>query len=202
VKHLRTPYFEGAERVMDAQWAKVIRPRIEGSDFRVTLDLACGYGRNAAKLRPLCREMHLVDVNQHCIEACRARFAAEPGAVMHYWVNDGCSLPFIPDGAVTFVYSWDAMVHFDTLVVEKYIHEFARIMTPGGRGFIHHSNFGSTSPNSEWLENPHWRSNTSREDVARYCQEAGLEIVRQDLHDWGAARDLDCLSLFRKPDRR
>ncbi|MCC6320866.1 MAG: class I SAM-dependent methyltransferase [Phycisphaerales bacterium] len=197
--HSQSRYFANAEQYMDVQWRAKIEPRIRDGDFSSTLDLACGHGRNAAKLLPMCKELWLVDVNDHCIEACRKRFVDAQTVAIHYHVNDGCSLSFIPDGRLTFVYSWDAMVHFDTLVVERYIHEFARVMAPGARGFIHHSNYGAAHPDSNWLDNPHWRSNTSRDDVARYMTAAGLEIVSQELMPWGHDADLDCLTRFRKP---
>lgn len=93
----------------------------------------------------------------------------------------------------------DAVVHFDKTVVEKYVHEFARVMKPGARGFVHHSNHGVVAPESNWLDNPHWRSNMTRELFAQYCRDAELEIVSQTLMAWGAHSELDCLSVFRKP---
>jgi ubiquinone/menaquinone biosynthesis C-methylase UbiE len=199
-KHAATPYFREAEKEMAVQWEWFIEPLIRGGDFGVVLELAPGYGRNTAKLVPLAREMYLADVSEHCIAACRERFGDLAGeCVMHYAVNDGCSLPTVPDAAVTFVYSWDAAVHFDKAVVEKYIHEFARVMRPGARGFVHHSNYGTVGPDSNWLDNPHWRSNMTADLFTQYCQNAGLRVEKQRLLAWGNIPDLDCLSVFSKP---
>lgn len=212
IKHEKTPYYENAEKHMDVQWRGHIEPRLSGMDFSCILELAPGHGRNTARLRPRASEMYLVDINENCIEACRSRFgggeALEAGVSpdghlcrMHYAVNDGFTLPMIPSGVITLVYSWDAMVHFDQTVVERYVHEFARVMKSGARGFVHHSNYGEFAPNpdSNWLDNPGWRSTMSRALFAEYCAGAKLRVLKQDLIDWGQ-KNLDCISIFEKPE--
>lgn len=206
VKHgAKTPYFKNAETAMEGQWKAHIAPRLGGMDFTRILELAPGYGRNTERLRPRAKEMYLVDINDNCIDACRNRFVDGVGpdgheCRMHFHVNDGYSIPMVPSGVITLVYSWDAMVHFDRTVVERYVHEFARVLAPGGKGFVHHSNYGSFAPNpdSNWLDNPGWRSTMTRELFAKFCADAKLRIVKQDLIDWGVPK-LDCISLFEKP---
>lgn len=200
-KHRNTPYFRGAEAVMDVQWGGRILKYLKGCDFSCVLDLACGYGRNSAKLRPLSGEIHLVDVNEHCIAACRDRFAGQPGAPLHFHVNDGSSLSMLADNSITLVYSWDAVVHFDAPVIQRYVREFARIMRPGARGFIHHSNYAAIKPDGgdNWLENPHWRSKFSGAMFREFCEQCGLHIERQDTFAWGNVPNLDCISVFSKP---
>jgi SAM-dependent methyltransferase len=198
--HTEHAYYADAEPAMDAQWDEMIYPLIKDADFRSVLDLAPGHGRNTLKLKEHAREVHLVDINQSCIDACRARFGDSSGSCrFHYYVNDGRKLNGIADGIISFVYSWDAVVHFDKEVVRDYIFEFARILEPGGTGFIHHSNYGSVDPNSHWSTNPGWRSDMTKELFVAYCKEAGLEVTRQELLPWGKVTD--CRSLFRKPTR-
>jgi ubiquinone/menaquinone biosynthesis C-methylase UbiE len=197
--HDGSGYYAVAEPDMELQWEQVILPMIRAADFRTVLELAPGHGRNTRKLLELAREIHLVDVNRSCIEACQRRFGAGTARCrLHYHVNDGRSLPFIADGSMSFVYSWDSMVHFDKRVVHDYVREFARVLAAGGTGFVHHSNHGAFSDHDVFTENPAWRSNVSAALFASYCAEAGLEIVEQRLLDW-FVKDLDCLSSFRKP---
>ena len=94
-----------------------------------------------------------------------------------------------------------AMVHFDKLICEKYIHEFARTMAPDARGFVHHSNYGAIAPSDHlnWMDGPAWRSTMSGKLFAEYCADAGLVIERQVYLRWNSIDDLDCISLFRKP---
>jgi ubiquinone/menaquinone biosynthesis C-methylase UbiE len=198
IAHQSNEYFQRAESFMDAQW-EAIWPMIKAADFSIALEIAPGYGRNTARLIEHTREIHLVDVNQSCIEKCKERFSDYQGKCrLYYHVNDGHSLPQLPAEYITFVYSWDSMVHFDKLVVRDYIKEFARVLVPGGTGFIHHSNYGTISQSSDWQSHPHLRSNMTRDLFKEYCTDNGLEILSQKLIDWGE-KDLDCLSIFMKP---
>jgi SAM-dependent methyltransferase len=197
------PYYENAEQYMDRQWRDMIYPNIKDRDFTCVLELAPGHGRNTEKLRAFAKEIHLVDINEPCIEACRNRFAgAEGPCKLHFHVNDGVSLGMIADGTISFIYSWDAAVYVDRLILRGYIHEFARILKPGGSGFVHHSNYGAIAPNpdSNWRDNPAWRSTMSAKLFADYCQEAGLVLEDQKLLLWNSIEGLDCISVFRKPD--
>jgi hypothetical protein len=104
----------------------------------------------------------------------------------------------IADGSITFIYSWDSMVHCSKEVIRLYVHEFARVLAAGGRGFSHHSNYGKASSRNSFKENPHWRTDMSKALFQSYCLEAGIECLEQKLIDWGDSRDLDCISTFRK----
>jgi len=193
-------YYADAEATMEAQWRGLIHPLIQDSDFTTVLELAPGHGRNSAKLVQLSGELHLVDAAATCIRACQKRFRDYSGPCrLHYHVNDGSSLAQLPDGSITFIYSWDAAVHFDRAIMKAYIGEFARVLAPGGTAFIHHSHYGAEAPDSYWRHNPSWRGNVSRELFARYCAEAGLVIERQQLLPWNDLPDLDCLTLFGRP---
>ncbi len=193
-------YFNMAEEYAEEQWNVLIRPLIQDSDFSRVMELAPGHGRITERLLPLAGEIHLVDVNESCIRRCRERLAPLAGTCrLFYYVNDGRSLAALPAGYFTFLFSWDSMVHFDRRVVRAYLREFARVLEPGGAGFIHHSNYGKVSDDIRWREHPGWRSNMSRELFRRYAEEAGLQVTFQKVIDW-VREDLDCLSVFSKPE--
>jgi ubiquinone/menaquinone biosynthesis C-methylase UbiE len=203
-----SPYFSEAERDMAKQWKEFIWPGIQRSDFTSVLEIACGHGRNSERLSRLADNLTLVDVNEHCVEACRKRFGERVDRLaggsfcrMRYVVTDGASLPGVEDASITLVYSWDSMVHFDTRVVAMYLRECARVMKPGATGFIHHSNLLNAQPgcSEHFRENTHWRSRTSAEQVAGYVASAGLELVRQSVISWHEAEHIDCVTRFRKP---
>lgn len=201
--HTEGGYYAAAEPDMQPQWAQLIAPLLSRFDLAKTLELAPGHGRNSAKLAPLAKELHLVDVNRTCIDACRARFGEQwAGCKFFYYVNNGESLGQIPDESITFVYSFDSVVHFDKTVVFAYLKESLRILVPGGGGFIHHSNYGAFAPNSDWASNPGGRSDVSAVIFADYCKQIGLEVLEQRLHGIAEGRHmdgLDCVTLFRKP---
>lgn len=195
-------YFVHAEEVMAAQWARTIWPIIKDEDFSATLELACGHGRNTEFLRRYAKSIDLVDVNQTCVDACETRFGSEKdGCVFRYHVTTGNSLP-VQSNSISFVYTWDSMVHFDKLVVRDYVYDVFRALKPGGSAFLHHSNYGTVAPNSSWTKNHGNRSDMTADLMREYAEGAGLKIKFQRLSGtadgWGID-DLDCLSLLAKP---
>lgn len=189
-------YFDLAESGIEWQWETLIYPNIKDFNFDICLELAPGHGRNTEKLKQYAKQIHLVDVNESCIEACRSRFGnAEGNCQFFYYVNSGYSLEEIGDATMTCIYSWDAVVHFDKLVVRSYVREFARILQSGGYGFIHHSNYGEINPSSEWMNNPGWRSNMTAKLFLEYCNDVGLKVVKQEI----IGQERDCITIFYKP---
>lgn len=192
-------YFTAAEKVMSWQWENVIWPVIRDCDFTATLDLGCGHGRNVEKLRHLAKSIDLVDINDSCLEACRKRFGDQlEGCTFRYHQTSGNRLSTIADRSITLFYSWDTMVHFDKIVMRDYLAEIARILTPGGRGFLHYSNIGAERPNSDLATEHGYRSDMSGELFARYAAENDLRIVshRVTTKADGVGRDnLDCVTL-------
>ncbi|GBO52272.1 hypothetical protein APA_5362 [Pseudanabaena sp. lw0831] len=191
-------YFDLAEQPssMDDQWDKYIYVNIKDFDLSICIDLASGHGRNTNKLKEYAKQIHLVDVNKSCIDACKKRFGErDEKCSFFYYVNDGHTLKEISSSTIQFIYSWDAMVHFDKLVVKDYIKEFFRVLKSGGYGFVHHSNYGVINSSHDWMQNPGWRTNMTAELFVDYCNEVGLKIVKQQfIHD-----NLDCISIIFKP---
>jgi ubiquinone/menaquinone biosynthesis C-methylase UbiE len=195
-------WFVFAEPFIAAQWTDTIWPRIEGSDFTTTVEVGPGGGRNSQRLKDVASTLYLVDLNEYALARCRARFQSdESGCDIRYVKTDGISLPGIPDSSVSFVYSWDSMVHCDRSVMARYMREFARVMKPGATGFVHHSNYAARDKVLSIDDAPHFRSNMSKADFARQAAQHGLVVTRQDLLDWVDEPALDCLSQFRKRAR-
>lgn len=206
-------YYVRAEHHLDHQWPYYVWPRIKDADFTCVVDLACGHGRNTARLAPLAGRVIAADINEECLAAVRARFAGVPN--VETLLIDGATLHGVPDGIVTLVYCWDAMIHFEPEVVASYVADFARVLAPGGRGFIHHSNW-TGGRGKDFRTQPHWHNWMSKEVFAGYVREAGMDIVSQDVIDWdesypawrrlfGLQRRkrpvprLGCITVFRKP---
>jgi len=198
-----------------AQWTGTIFPRIRA--FLPTgtiLEIAPGFGRWTHYLKDYCEELWAVDKSTECIEACRERFAAAPH--VHCCVNDGRSLSMVPDGSVDFVFSFDSLVHPDRDVIEAYLHELGAKLKPGGKGFIHHSNFGQYANTlrerlpeavvkplikAKILDWAHHRNPGMSADLFRaLCEQHGLHCISQELVNWRGRRLIDCLSLFERSD--
>ena len=192
--------WHGIEAATCARWKEVrelIWPFIsqQDIDFSSVLDLAAGRGRNTQKLLEHSDRIIVADINADNIKHCRKRFKKEPGVSFVHC--NGATLPEIEDESVTFVYCFDSMVHFDLEIIISYCKEFQRILTPGGYGFCHHSNFQG-NPGNDFRENPAWRNFMSKELFAHICIRSGLSVEAQKIMDWAEMADMDCLTLFRK----
>ncbi|MBN8893045.1 MAG: hypothetical protein BGP12_14530 [Rhodospirillales bacterium 70-18] len=190
------PYYRRAEDDMDRAWATAIQPFIAGCDFTATVDLAAGHGRNSTKLADLATRLTIIDIQPGNIEICRARFAGRPHVTCH--VGSGYDLRPLEDASQTLIYCFDAMVHFDRHVVRAYLRDAQRVLVPGGRAFLHHSNH---TGGEEWLRAPHARNFMSSDLFAAYARAEGLTVLNQHVISWGKAAELDCFSLVEKPTR-
>jgi SAM-dependent methyltransferase len=191
-------YYESAEANVENDW-RLIQAFIgeePSPDLRAVLDFACGRGRIAERFAAMAGTLICSDINPEATAFCLQRFANSSS--VSCVVNNGRSIP-IPDESLTFIYSWDAMVHFSAAELRIYFIEFKRILKPGGTAFIHHSNWGSFGgPVRAWNENPGSRAYVSASDVRMICDQYGLPIVRQRVIDWSEP-GMDCLTMLRKP---
>jgi SAM-dependent methyltransferase len=194
-------YFTDAEPYMDWQWENIIFPIIKDFRMDTTIDLACGHGRNSEKLKAHATTLHLVDINQSCIDACKERFQSEQRVKFFFHKTEGNSLRSIEDRSVDLVYSWDSMVHFDKLIVKDYVLEIERVLKTGGIAFLHHSNLGSIRPNSDWAKNVGTRSDMSGQLMHEFVEGTSLRVREQHIHGrkqgWGED-ELDCVSVLEK----
>jgi len=189
------PYYEHAELHMQQSWEKIIWPFIgDAVDFTHTLDLAAGHGRNSEFLLRYAETLVIMDIQASNIEICRARFADFPNVSFH--LCNGFDLQPLPDDSLTFIYCFDAMVHFDSDVVRSYLRDTRRVLRPGGRAFYHHSNY---TGGHDWRSNPHGGNFNSREMFGHYADKERLTVVKQQLLNWGEEIGLDCLSIIERP---
>jgi SAM-dependent methyltransferase len=198
-----------------ALWYGALLPRIHAFVPTGTiLEIAPGYGRWTQYLKDLCERLTVVDLAPQCIDHCRERFA--DASNISYHVNDGRSLDMVEDGTVDFAFSFDSLVHADADVIEAYLGQLARKLTPDGVGLIHHSNAGACRRVSAITRRvPHrlraplvrrgalldvyaWRAESMTADLfADQCERAGLACVSQELISWEHGPYLtDAISVF------
>ena len=158
------------------QWAGTIFPRIRDClPAGTILEIAPGFGRWTHYLKDYCDELWAVDKSSDCIEACQQRFAS----VSHIRcvLNDGHSLSMIPDASVDFVFSFDSFVHPDRDVVEEYLRQLGTKLKIGGKGFIHHSNFG------EYVNSPRERLPAAPGETVDQSEDSRLGASSKSRHD-------------------
>jgi SAM-dependent methyltransferase len=204
-----------------ALWHGALLPRLHAYlPAGTVLELAPGYGRWSQYLKDRAERLILVDMTERCIEGCRERFADAQN--IEYHVNDGRSLDMVEDGSVDLVFSFDSLVHAEADVLEAYLEQLARKLSPDGVGFIHHSNMGTMRPLSKLAHRvPErlrrklvdrgllvdiyaWRAESvTAKGVAAQCEAAGLRCIGQERICWEHGPYLmDALTLFTLPGSR
>lgn len=191
-------YHAAAAASMNKQWTELIFPLLSKHqiDLSRAVDFACGYGRNALKLRQVgAKHLTLVDVNPDNISYCK-KHLGDLGDI-DIVQNNGLDLSVLPSNGFSHVYSFDAMVHFDLELVIAYIAEFARVLERDGTALIHHSNF-SQSPGSDFRSNPHWRNFMSDGLFSHVAQRHNFSIMEQKIIGWGNVPELDCITVMKR----
>ena len=194
------PYYDLAEQSLFPFWTEGQPfPRLFATlDLANVIELACGHGRHAAHIvehHPF-GHLTLVDVNQSNIDFCRQRFAGD--SRVSCVVNSGSDLEPLAADAYSAVFCYDAMVHFEYDDVFSYLAEIARVLRPGGRALLHHSN-NDRMPGARYSDNPHWRNFMSAPLFAHVAMRSGLSVVEQQVIDWAGEAEIDCVSLVEKP---
>jgi SAM-dependent methyltransferase len=200
----------------DALWWFVLRPRLHRYvPAETILEIAPGHGRWTQYLRTLCKSLVVVDLSENCIAICKKRF--EDASNITYIVNDGWSLPTVPDNSIDLVFSFDSLVHCEKDVIAAYLKEIARTLKSNGVGFIHHSNIGAYRrllgifkrlPSRFHIRNGFARlvslnatagraRSVSAATFRQLCGEANLDCISQELINWRRGRRvIDTISVF------
>jgi SAM-dependent methyltransferase len=195
------PYYERAERSdwLEGFWTsgnpKYPFRRLFGTlNLHVTAELACGHGRHAEQVYKQVPALILIDVVPENVAYCRERFKDSSNVATMQ--NDGATFRPLPDGCLTAIYSYDAMVHFEYDVVLSYIRDAARVLQSGGRALFHHSNL-SAFPGRNHRLNPGGRNFMSQELFIHAARRYGFDVIESVVMDWDAP-NTDCLTLLQK----
>jgi hypothetical protein len=122
----------------------------------------------------------------------------------------------IPNASIDFVFSFDSLVHTKRDVVEAYLRELGSKLKIGGKGFVHHSNFGEYAGSfrerippglakplikAKILDWAHHRSpDMTAESFRGLCAKHGLRCLSQELVNWRGRRLIDCFSIIIRSD--
>jgi ubiquinone/menaquinone biosynthesis C-methylase UbiE len=193
----------------ELQWHGSLLPRVrQFLPAARVVEIAPGRGRWTQFLLDACDHLTGVDLSPTCVQACRERFADHENAVFHE--TDGRHLTGVPDGTTDFVFSFDSLVHAELDVMEAYLREVARVLTPQGAAFLHHSNvwahrryygprrwipFYSTVARTGLIDPHNWRGYTvSAERIAHAAERVGLRAIRQEIVPWNSRHLIDCMT--------
>jgi ubiquinone/menaquinone biosynthesis C-methylase UbiE len=161
------------------------------------LEVAMGHGRWTPFLAQRARRYIGIDFSPSCVNFCRKRFAQFANVRFHN--TDGRTLSVVSSGSVQFIWSFDSFVHIEPDIMELYMAEFARVLSPGGRCSIHHP--GAPCPEQRAIGG---RSELTAVLFASIARASGLRILSQ-IDSWGPGnrsntkRFADCISTIEKP---
>lgn len=190
-------YFDAVEDQFGVFWddGHIYRRKFDQMNMAAVLEIACGKGRHASQIVNRCERLYLVDTSIDAIAAARERFAGESHISVHL-SEDGESLPFLANESITAAFSYDAMVHFEVLTIAAYLSELHRVLKPGGRALLHHSNY-SSNPTGCFTDNPGWRNFMSTDIMKYLLSRSGLRALSIDEIDWAAPKS-DALTFLEK----
>lgn len=129
-------YYIDAGKGAGMQFDEIVKPIIlnykEKINYSMVIDFACGEGRTAQFLGPISSKLYIVDSSHSAIEVCKEKFATHPH-VTPLCNASGC----IPVEAYkfSFIYTWDAIVHFTYKDIYYYFLEFYRVLVEGREYF-------------------------------------------------------------------
>lgn len=191
-------YFAASENELDVFWGaeSVFKKRFDTLDTSNILEIACGRGRHVNKYWDISDSITLVDILQENINICRKRFGDNEKIM--YYCNNGFNLEKVPDESISSVFSYDSMVHFEMLDIYSYLKDIFRILIPGGKALIHHSN-NSKDYKASFANASNGRAFMSKNLFAHLAYKVGFKVLSQDLVDW-EIKELDCLTLIEKPN--
>lgn len=158
-----------------------LRPHTDDRYDLNVLELSPGGGRFTMELVRYASALTLVDMNEECLEVCRDRFAYVPTPI-DYVLNDGRSLP-ITDRKFDLIACYDSMVHMHPEVIEGYVAQMARLLSPDGLIWLDHSGKGQRDQGH--------RTDMTDERMRSIAGSNGLEVRSQSFrNDW------DCISVL------
>ena len=194
-------YFQAAE---NAEWLKMFWS--DGSpfaqtfhqlDLRTTLELACGAGRHSFQGIDRIGELYLLDSSAGALDLAKDKFREYPNVrFIHNPDGLGIRAGLIPDGSLSAVFSYDAMVHFEKEVVFSYVRDCYRLLQPGGLCLLHYSNYQG-NPGGKFTDNPGWRNYMSQELFVACAIDTGFTILHTSILDFSGPAT-DALTLMKK----
>jgi ubiquinone/menaquinone biosynthesis C-methylase UbiE len=169
----------------------------------VILEIGPGAGRFTEVLLPRCERLIAVDTSKTMLELLRERFPGDDR--IEYHLSRGRALENVADGSVDAGFSYGVFVHLQHWDIFNYLLELHRVLRPGGKGVLQHSNTFSELGWEVFRREVPRQLNRHKlpftfvlntpEVMREFVTRAGLECV-DTLTD---VVRRDCITLLRKP---
>jgi SAM-dependent methyltransferase len=114
----------------EAELAQLLRGIPIQADW-TCLEIGCGLGRLMKPIAQQCARVIGIDVSPRMVEFAGEYLGGVPNTEVH--LNDGRTIPMVPDASIDWVYSHLAFQHLTLYeVVDRYLAEIHRVLKPGG----------------------------------------------------------------------
>ncbi len=104
----------------------------------VILEIGAGGGRFTEILLPKCKKVIATDPAPTMLSLLKERFKDSPK--LECVLLDGKGLSSIQDHSIDAGFSYEVFVHLEPWDIFNYLCELKRVLKPGGKAIIHHSN--------------------------------------------------------------
>ena len=122
-------FFELGRKEVDKALGELKRLGLRPGTSRA-LDFGCGVGRLSQALAHHVEKVTGVDIAPTMLE--KARELDRSGGRVEFVLNEAPDLRFVESGSVDIVYSSLVLQHMEPKFQRGYLHEFVRILAPGG----------------------------------------------------------------------
>jgi SAM-dependent methyltransferase len=175
-----SPYYEDAEKWTHLFWGSQteFRKMFDQLDLASVIELACGHGRHAERIKDIVEQLILIDIVEENLLYCQRRLGTE--SKLTYIKGDGITFHPVVSDSVTAIFCYDAMVHFSPEMVESYLRD-------------------SASLEKHYGQNPLARNHMTVGLFGKMAQDVGLRVEAFKTIKWGNYEDLDAISLVRRP---
>ncbi len=118
--------------------------------------------------------LHLVDYHAEILAEARRVFARHPH--LRFITNNGHDFPGIAEHSVDYVFSFGTFVHLDLPIIVAYVQALGRILKPTANVVLQYSD-----KRKIMAQINNGFSDTSPEQVRAAVEEAGFEVLEEDL---------------------
>jgi ubiquinone/menaquinone biosynthesis C-methylase UbiE len=130
---------------LDVATAEEVVPHLDRTVFDpflgtcdVILEIGPGGGRFTEILLPKCKKLIAVDTSTTMLELLRERFGEDDRIEYHH--SRGRGLENVTEASVDAAFSYGVFVHLQHWDIFNYLVELSRVLRPGGKAIIQHSN--------------------------------------------------------------
>ncbi len=125
-----------ADAIVPTLDEKVFQPFL--GTCNVILEIGAGAGRFTEILFPKCQKVIASDTSPSMLALLKGRFSGQPK--LECLLLDGLGLRPIQDQSIDAAFAYDVFNHLEHWDIFNYLCEIRRVLKPGGKAVIHHSN--------------------------------------------------------------